>query len=87
MYCSEDLERFYFQYQTESLPNGESVESFCRRNQVPYNIFQKCYKDARNKIVEVKVGGMPGDCPSFCAASPPRSMRLSFASVFPFLYV
>lgn len=51
------------------------------------NIFQKCDKDARNKIVEVKVGGMSGDCPSFCAASSPYSMRPSFASVFPFLYV
>ena len=23
MYSSEDLERFYFQYQTEALPHGE----------------------------------------------------------------
>lgn len=30
MYGSEDLERFYFQYQTESLPSGESVQSFIR---------------------------------------------------------
>ncbi len=59
MYSSEDLERFYFQYQTESLPSGESVQSFCKRNKVPYNIFQKWYKDTRNKIVEVKVDGMP----------------------------
>jgi len=41
MYCSEDLECFYFQYQTESLPNSESVESFCRRNQVPYKHLSK----------------------------------------------
>lgn len=27
----EDLERFYFQYQTEALPHGESVQSFCLR--------------------------------------------------------
>lgn len=27
MYSSEDLERFYFQYQTEVLPHGESVLS------------------------------------------------------------
>lgn len=25
MYSSEDLERFYFQYQTEALPHGESL--------------------------------------------------------------
>ena len=41
MYSSEDLERFYFQYQTEALPHGESLQSFCVKNKVPYNIFQK----------------------------------------------
>lgn len=28
---------------------------FSKRNKVPYNIFQKWYKDMRNKIVEVRV--------------------------------
>ena len=41
MYSSEDLERFYFQYQTEALPHGESLQSFCVRNKVPYNNFQR----------------------------------------------
>ena len=44
MYSSEDLERFYFQYQTEALPHGESLQSFCLEHKVPYNIFQKWYK-------------------------------------------
>ena len=59
MYSSEDLERFYFQYQTEAMPTGVSIEQFCPRNKVPYNIFYKWYKDTRNKIVEVKVDGLP----------------------------
>ncbi len=59
MYSSEDLERFYFQYQTEAMPNGISIEQFCSRNKVPYNIFYKWYKDTFNKIVEVKVYGLP----------------------------
>ena len=59
MYSSEDLERFYFQYQTEALPHGESLQSFCLKHKVPYNIFQKWYKDTRKKIVEVKVDGIP----------------------------
>ena len=59
MYSNEDLERFYFQYQTEALPSGESVQSFCKRNNVPYNIFSKWYKDTRKQIVEVKVDGRP----------------------------
>ena len=61
MYSSEDLERFYFQYQTEALPHGESLQSFCVKNKVPYNIFQKWYKDTRNKVVEVQVDGAPVD--------------------------
>ncbi len=40
MYSSEDLERFYFQYKTEALPLGMSIETFCLKNKVPYNIFQ-----------------------------------------------
>ena len=59
MYNSEDLERFYFQYQTEALPHGESLQSFCVKNKVPYNIFQKWYRDTRKKVVEVQVGGAP----------------------------
>ena len=59
MYSSEDLERFYFQYQSEALPHGESIQSFCVKNKVPYNIFQKWYKDMRNKVVAVQVDGIP----------------------------
>lgn len=59
MYSSEDLERFYFQYQTEAMPKGILIEQFCSRNKLPYNIFYKWYKDTRNKIVEVKVKGLP----------------------------
>ena len=59
MYSSEDLERFYFRYQTEALPHGESLESFCVKNKVPYNIFQKWFKDTRKKVVEVQIDGIP----------------------------
>ena len=57
MYSSEDLERF--QYQTEALPHGESLKSFCVKHKVPYNIFQKWFKDTRKKVVEVHVDGAP----------------------------
>lgn len=59
MYSSEDLERFYFQYQTEALPHGVSMQDFCVRNKVPYNLFFKWYKDTHKQIVEVKVDGCP----------------------------
>lgn len=41
------------------MPKGISIEQFCSRNKVPYNIFYKWYKDTRNQIVEVKVEGLP----------------------------
>lgn len=61
MYSSEDLERFYFQYQTEAVPLGMSVQTFCLRNNVPYNIFHKWYKDTRKRIVRVQMDGTPPD--------------------------
>ena len=54
----KSIKRFYFQYQTEAMPKDVSIEQFCSRNKVPYNIFYKWYKDTRNKIVEVKVDGL-----------------------------
>lgn len=56
MYSSEDLERFYFQYQTEGLPLF-LIQKSCIKNKVPYNIFSKSYKDTRNRIVDVKMDG------------------------------
>ena len=50
MYSSEDLERFYFHYQTEAMPKGISIEQFCSRNKVPYNIFYKWYKESANQL-------------------------------------
>ena len=37
------------------MPHGESLQSFCVRNKVPYNIFQKWFKDTRKKVVAVWV--------------------------------
>ena len=61
MYCNEDLERFYFKYQSEALPHGQSLQSFCLNNHVPYNLFSKWYKDTRRKIVTVQVDDRPLD--------------------------
>ena len=75
MLSSEDLERFYFQYQTEAVPLGMSVQTFCLRNNVPYNIFHKWYKDTRKKIVEVQVDGVPSGPPSESGQSPGGASR------------
>ena len=64
MYSSEDLERFYFQYQTLSVPDRGFASwrippiVLCQE-QIPYNIFQKWFKDTRKKVVEVQVDGAP----------------------------
>ena len=59
MYSSEDFERLFIRYKSESYPKGESIQTFCHRNNVPYNLFEKWYKDTRHKVVEVKVSGRP----------------------------
>ena len=37
---------------------------FCLRNKVPYNLFEKWYRDTRHKVVLVKVNGQPDDSAS-----------------------
>lgn len=60
MYSSEDRSRkVLLSYQTEALPHGESLQSFCVKHKVPYNIFQKWFKDTRKEVVEVQVDGVP----------------------------
>ena len=59
MFSSDDFERFYFLYQTDALPKGLSIQSFCSKNKVPYNLFSKWYKDTRKQVIEVKVEGRP----------------------------
>ena len=51
MYSSEDLERFYFQFQTEALSHGESLQSYCVKNKVPYHIFQNFLGDVELKSI------------------------------------
>lgn len=59
MYSSEDFERLFIRYKGEVYPKGESIQTFCHRNEVPYNLFEKWYRDTRHKVVEVNVAGRP----------------------------
>ena len=52
-------ERLFIRYKSEAYPKGESIQTFCHRNNVPYNLFEKWYKDTRHKVVEVNVSGRP----------------------------
>ena len=59
MYSGEDFERLFIRYKSEAYPKGEGIQMFCHRNNVPYNLFEKWYKDTRYKVVEVSVSGRP----------------------------
>ena len=68
------LKGFYFQYQTEALPHGESLQSFCVKNKVPYNIFQK-WVDGAPEITheeKAKTGGRPEPVSKSSDANPVR---------------
>lgn len=59
------------------MPKGESILSFCNRNKVPYNLFEKWYKDTRHKLVPVQVEGLPSAEQSVMEESPSDSKVLS----------
>lgn len=39
MYSSSDFERLFIRYKAEAMPEGESIQAFCLKNKVPYNLF------------------------------------------------
>ncbi len=45
MYSYNEFERLFLRYKLEGGPNGISIEQFCLSNKVPYNVFEKWYKD------------------------------------------
>lgn len=59
MYSSEDLEKFYFDYQTEWMPRGMSIQAYCSRNNVPYKVLDKWIRDIYKKVIPVEVTGTP----------------------------
>ena len=72
MYSSNDFERLFIRYKAEALPSGESILSFCNRNKVPYNLFEKWYKDTRHRLVPVQVDGRPSAEQSVMEEAPPE---------------
>ena len=59
MYSSEDLERFYLDYQIEWVPRGITLQVYCSRNNVPFKVMDKFVKDIRKRSFEVKEDGRP----------------------------
>ena len=50
MYSSEDLERFYFDYQTEWMPRGMSIQAYCSRNNVPDRVLDRWIRDIYKRV-------------------------------------
>ena len=60
-YRNEDFENFYVRYKAEGLPQKLSIQEYCLRNKVSWNLFNKWYRDTRHRIKEVTVTGRPGE--------------------------
>lgn len=61
MYSSEDLEKFYFDYQTEWMPRGMSIQAYCSRNNVPYKVLDRLIRDIYKRVVPVQITGTPDE--------------------------
>ena len=75
MYSSEDLERFYLDYQSEWVPRGMTLQAYCSRNNVPYKVMENYSRNIQKKIVEVKVVGRPTEEPQQSVPSSPSSVQ------------
>ena len=40
MYSGRDSEHLFIRYKAEAIPQGESMQDFCLKNKVPYNLFR-----------------------------------------------
>ena len=61
MYSNEDSEQFYIRYKAEALPMEVSIQSYCMKNKVSWNLFNKWYTDTRHRVVPVIVDGPSGE--------------------------
>lgn len=61
MFKNEDYERLLAKYTAQGLPAGESLQHFCDRMKVPYNLFDKWYRDTRHSVVPVTIDGRPDE--------------------------
>ena len=59
MYSIEELEKLYFDYQTEWMPRGMSIQAYCSRNNVPYKVLEKCVREIYKRVVPVQITGPP----------------------------
>lgn len=81
MYSYNEFERLFWDYKLEGVPSGISIEQFCLSHNVPYNLFEKCYKDTRKKIIPVQVlGTSPAEVDSVETSAPVLNQNPRVAS-------
>ena len=61
MCSSEDCEKLWFLYKLEGEPKGVSVEQFCIQQGVPYQVFNKWFRNRKKRIVPVEIVGREED--------------------------
>ena len=61
MCSSEDCEKLWFLYKLEGEPNGMTIEQFCIKQGVPYQVFNKWFRDRKKRIVPVEIVGRDED--------------------------
>ncbi len=78
-YSNEDFENFYVRYKAEGLPRKISIQEYCIRNKVSWNLFDKWYRDTRHRIKEVAVTGRPTGQPEDAETATEQSAEVSAA--------
>ena len=61
MCSSEDCEKLWFLYKLEGEPKGVSIEQFCIQQGVPYQVFNKWFRNRKKRIVPVEIVGRDED--------------------------
>lgn len=83
LYSNEDFENFYVRYKAEGLPRNMTVKAFCIHNKVPWNLFDKWYRDTRHRIAPVTISGRPEendakDCEPERTEEKPKASSVSY---------
>lgn len=60
MYSSQDLERFYFEYQSEWMPCEISIQAYCSKNNVPYKIMDRLVPGISSSALSMLKKGLKG---------------------------
>ena len=58
-FSSKDFEKLWFLYQTEGVPEEESINSFCEKNGVPYDEFDKWFRKTHQAVGRVEIENVP----------------------------